>query len=162
MTITVGTSAITFNDSTTMTTAAVAGPPGPTGPSGSTGPTGPTGAAGTNASVVTTYGAVGSYVTAFIRSGACFAIFSAGCTIAGACLYRISNAVTGCSGVSQGGSLNTFNRASYGGTMAGNRYDCVGSTMTSLGLSGTWRAMTTSRQYNCGGYKQMSLFVRAS
>jgi hypothetical protein len=45
-----------------------------------------------------------------------------------------------------------------------NKYNCTGGggTFTALNLSGTWRSMTTSRQYNDGGYKQMNLFVRVS
>ena len=144
---------LTFSDSTTMTTAAVAGPPGPTGPSGSTGPTGPTGAAGTNASVVTTYGAVGSYVVAYMASGGCFHLFSPGCTIAGACLGRVS----GC-WVGKAGSLNSGVNAAYNSLTA---FSPAGQ-ITSLCLSGTWRSVTASKQYNCSSYRQMNLLVRVS
>ena len=154
MTITVGTSAITFNDSTTMTTAAVAGPPGPTGPSGSTGPTGPTGAAGTNASVVTTYGAVGSYVIAGYSGASASSFTRSGCTVSGACLIRRSDSCTS----SQGQSLNTQSISATGL----QQYIC-GGNYTNLGLSGTWRAMTTSKNRyagSCAAY--LNLFVRVS
>jgi hypothetical protein len=172
MSISFSGSTLTFSDSTTMTTASVAGPPGPTGPTGPTGspsnvagptgspgptgPTGPTGPAGTPSS---TYGAVGGYVVAFVRSGTCLTIFSAGCTIAGACLYRFSNAYTGCTGNYHGGALNSVTGSTN--TVLSLAYDS-GCRFTSLGLSGTWRAMTYSRQYNCGGYKQLSMFARVS
>ena len=144
---------LTFSDSTTMTTAAVAGPPGPTGPSGSTGPTGPTGAAGTNASVVTTYGAVGSYVVAFMSSGGCSHLFSPGCTIAGACLGRLACAQLGRAGSLNAGVNSTYNSLTAFGT---------GVQFTSLCLSGTWRSMTASKQQNCSSYRQMNLLVRVS
>ena len=160
MTITVGTSAITFNDSTTMTTAAVAGPPGPTGPTGSAGPTGP---AGSSASVVTTYGAVGSYVIAGVGPLACCSIASTAytrpnCTVAGACLYRSSDrSIT--NGVSYGASLNAWVPVNAFGRIS-TKY-CGGSCQTNLSLSGTWRAVTTSKS-SSSSYGGMNLLMRIS
>jgi hypothetical protein len=84
MSISFNGSTLTFSDSTTMTTAAVAGPPGPSGPTGGAGPTGP---AGSNATVSTSYGTVGTYVTAYSN-----AFGPAGTTVAAACL-QVSYAV---------------------------------------------------------------------
>ena len=147
---------LTFSDSTTMTTAAVAGPPGPTGPSGSTGPTGPTGAAGTNASVVTTYGAVGTYVIAYggnYTGTSAYIDTSAGCTVAGACLLRTKDSCNSFTSV----ALNATAYCSVG-NMLGASFGC--SSRIALGLSGTWRTMTNSRskQTTVG----LNLFVRVS
>ena len=148
MSISFSGSTLTFSDSTTMTTAAslIAGPTGPTG-----GP-GPTGPAGSNASVVTTYGAVGSYVMAglFTSNGS---YTRAGCTAAGACLVRIADTIT-----------NTYG-GSYNATNASNQslmiYACGGQT-TSLGLSGTWRSMTQSKNVYGAGSAYYNLYVRVS
>ena len=153
MSISIGGSTLTFSDSTTMTTASVAGPPGPAGSpgsAGSTGPAGPTGAAGTNASVVTTYGAIGSYVIAGAPNYNGWTY--PGCTASGACLYH-----TTCCLTTNGGVLNT--RINSGGHTAGY---VITSQGASLSLSGTWRAMTNSYQPTNSGTRMLNLFVRVS
>lgn len=170
---------LTFSDSTTMTTAAVAGPPGPTGPAGSpssvagptgspgptgaagstgpAGPTGPTGATGPTGPAGTpssTYGAVGSYVIAGFSGASASTFTRSGCTVSGACLIRRSDSCT----TGQGQSLNTQSVSATGL----NQYIC-GGNYTNLGLSGTWRAMTTSKNRyagSCAAY--LNLFVRVS
>ena len=163
MSISIGGSTLTFSDSTTMTTAAVAGPPGTTGPTGSTGGTGPTGPAGSNASVVTTYNAVGSYVVAGVGPLTCCSYASTayvrpGDTVAGACLYRSSDRAI-ISGVSYGASLNAWIPSGAYGRIS-TKY-CAGSFQANLSLSGTWRAMTTSKS-GCNQYGGMNLLVRVS
>lgn len=147
---------LTFSDSTTMTTAAVAGPPGPAGSpgsAGSTGPTGPTGAAGTNASVVTTYGAVGSYVVALYTPGTATTYIRPSCTVAGACLKRARDYCMACG--CGGGAMNGRTRTPYYSWTA-----ATGCLPTGLSLSGTWRSMTTSYiKYACSAL-QMNLWVR--
>ena len=150
MSISFSGSTLTFSDSTTMTTAAVAGPPGTTGPTGSTGGTGPTGPAGSNASVVTTYGAVGSYVIAGAPNYNGWTY--PGCTASGACLYH-----TTCCLTTNGGVLNT--RINSGGHTAGY---VITSQGASLSLSGTWRAMTNTYQPTNSGTRMLNLFVRVS
>lgn len=151
---------LTFSDSTTMTTAAVAGPPGPAGSpgsAGSTGPTGPTGAAGTNASVVTTYGAVGTYVVAYYVIGTGNTYIRPSCTVGGACLKRVTDAVMSGTGCNSGGAMNSTIRTS------GAPAAWVGSSgcSTALSLSGTWRSMTTSYQkYACTYTGVVNLWVR--
>ena len=179
MSISFSGSTLTFSDSTTMTTAAVAGPPGPTGPAGSpsnvagptgspgptgsTGGTGPTGPAGSNASVVTTYSAVGTYVIAGVGPLACctyasYAYVRPGDTVAGACLYRSSDRSIS-SGVSYGASLNAWIPSGDYGRI--KTIYCAGYWGASLSLSGTWRAMTTSKTY-CNHYGGINLLVRVS
>ena len=154
---------LTFSDSTTMTTAAVAGPPGPAGSAGSTGPTGPTGAAGTNASVVTTYGAVGTYVTAYS-----LVFGAAGTTVAGSCLkfsYNVNISGTcrnQCYIIGGTGSVTTLNGWATGSCALKRvpglqRSGCL----TSSGLSGTWRAKTYVQKGSCiGDATGLNLFVR--
>lgn len=88
----------------------------------------------------TTYGAVGTYVIA-LHSGN----VTSGSTYAGSTLYRNS--------VVTFGGLNT-NAASVIGTQANFP------TVTSLGLSGTWRAMTYGG--NNGQDWNLGLYVRVS
>ena len=164
MSISFSGSTLTFSDSTTMTTAAVAGPPGPTGPTGPTGGTGPTGPAGSNASVVTTYGAVGSYVTAYSL------VFGpAGTTVAAACL-QVSYAVNTSGGSSTtgivGGTSSVTALNGFSGVSCANKRipglqnsGCI----TSAGLSGTWRAMTYMQKGSCvGTATPLTLFVRSA
>ena len=158
MSISFSGSTLTFSDSTTMTTAAVAGPPGSTGPTGSTGGTGPTGPAGSNASVVTTYGAVGTYVIAFASAGTASTYTRPSSTIAGACLKRASDAAMDCAGCyARMGALNsvmTNNTRSW-------KASCIPGS-SSLGLSGTWSAMAhTYQRYACNG-PIASFYIRVS
>ena len=145
---------LTFSDSTTMTTAAVAGPPGPTGPTGSTGPTGATGPTGTPSS---TYGAVGSYVVAYYSTGVSNTYIRPSCTVAGACLKRVTDAVMSGAGCYNGGAMNSTIRQSGAPQAWVGRSGCI----TGLSLSGTWRSMTTSYQVNsCSGSAAVNLWVR--
>jgi len=144
MSISFSGSTLTFSDSTTMTTAAslIAGP---TGPTGGTGPTGP---AGSNASVVTTYGAVGSYVTAFYTTGGT-GFIRAGCTVSGACLYRGSDSWMSNNACYQGGGMNMALAYGAYSSPVGSAYS---SQITNLSLSGTWRAMATLKSKQCCKY----------
>jgi len=157
MSISFSGSTLTFSDSTTMTTAAVAGPPGSTGPTGSTGGTGPTGPAGSNASVVTTYGAVGTYVIAFASAGTNSTYTRPSSTIAGACLKRASDAAMDCSCNGREGALNSV---MYPNTRTWKAADLP--STSSLGLSGTWSAMAhTYQRYYCNG-PFASFYIRVS
>ena len=176
MSISFSGSTLTFSDSTTMTTAAVAGPPGPTGPAGSpssvagptgspgptgaagstgpAGPTGPTGATGPTGPAGTpssTYGAVGSYVTAYYAPGTC--TLTPGTTVAGSSLTQnISNKM------SLGGfygSLNTSYNACFK-VVASN------TCLTSLSLSGTWRSVVYVATGGNTYFSSLGTFVRVS
>jgi hypothetical protein len=153
MSISFSGSTLTFSDSTTMTTAAVAGPPGPTGPTGTAGPTGP---AGSNATVSTSYGAVGTYVTAFYSTGNGNFI-RPGCTVSGGCLYRASDSMMNNASCYRGGGMNGA-LGYYCTPVIGSMSNAVS---TSLGLSGTWRTMTTSKSNVYANY-YINLWVRVS
>jgi hypothetical protein len=154
MSISFSGSTLTFSDSTTMTTAAVAGPPGPTGPAGSpssvAGPPGPTGTPSS------TYGAVGSYVAAYYSNGT-IGFTRPGCTVSGGCLYRASDAMMSNNTCYRGGAMNAA-LGYYCNPLIGKQCSSVS---TSLGLSGTWRTMTTSKQQQYA-YYHINLWVRVS
>ena len=158
MSISFSGSTLTFSDSTTMTTAATAGPPGPTGPTGTAGPTGP---AGSNATVSTTYGAVGTPVIAAFLSGCCTSVLAAGSTVSGACLVRAATSVFSVGACYHGGAMNTSVNTGYPPAFIGRINTASSSNYTSLGLSGTWRSMTYSKS-NSYLSALYNLYVRVS
>lgn len=91
--------------------------------------------------VSTTYGAVGTYVVAYSRvyNGA----YGASSTIAGSSLGRSAAASYG---------------TNYGGSLSSQTY--TNTLPVSLGLGGTWRAMTNSAVSSSGYYS--NLWVRIS
>ena len=100
----------------------------------------------------TTYGAVGTYVMAY---GALSAGYSAGDTVAGSTLSRV---VVG-AGYDRGG-YNMYNASS--GSFSNVALSLTSpDTTTSLGLSGTWRAMTNGGLGRTG-YYQGHLWLRVS
>jgi hypothetical protein len=156
MSISFSGSTLTFSDSTTMTTAAVAGPPGPTGPAGSpssvAGPPGPTGTPSS------TYGAVGSYIIAGMSTSGSDGVVvtvAAGTTIAGACLKYTNQNYTCCLNLRALNSSPTY----QGGARLHSYNDCRGS---SLGLTGTWRSVTYTRNYYGSSWAPLALLVRVS
>jgi hypothetical protein len=157
MSISIGGSTLTFSDSTTMTTASVAGPPGPAGPVGSpsnvAGPPGPTGTPSS------TYGAVGSYVVAYGgNNAACgvYAITNPGCTFSGSILQKRPGSCSNYGFV----AMNISSGCTWGSSGASGAAYSYCPTNGSLGLSGTWRAMTFSRTK--GASYPVNLFVRVS
>ena len=98
------------------------------------------GSALTGVGTSTDYGAVGTYVNCFISGNV-----TTDSTYAGSLLSRYLN-----------GGLTVFNGPT--GTSAQN-YLTAGYTAQSLGLSGTWRALSTSNQGDPGS---RALFVRIS
>ena len=101
----------------------------------------------TGAITDTGYGAIGSYVIAFVTTS-----LNANDTTAGSNLTRNT--------FSSRGGLNNFSGA---GTDTSTNYTSApnsGNIFTSLGLSGTWRAMAFSS--NAGGGGAANLFVRIS
>jgi len=132
------------------------GPTGPTGTAGSAGPTGPTGATGPAGTPSSTYGAVGSYIVAHYNNGST-GFTRPGCTVSGGCLYRASDTMMSNNSCYRGGGMNAT-LSYYCGALIGRQ--CT-SVTTSLGLSGTWRTMTTSKQQQTYNY-HINLWVRVS
>jgi hypothetical protein len=104
----------------------------------------------------TTYGAVGTYVAAYYNNGGT-GFTRPGCTVSGGCLYRLSDAMMSNNTCYRGGGMNSalsYYCAAYIGRQCS-------SLSTSLGLSGTWRTMTTSKQqYSTNNH--INLWVRVS
>jgi hypothetical protein len=87
----------------------------------------------------------GATATSFTRSG---------CTVSGACLVRRVDSCTS----NNGQSLNTQSVAATGL----NQYIC-GGNYANLGLSGTWRSMTNSKNKYAGACAAyLNLYVRVS
>lgn len=106
---------------------------------------------GSTGSVTDTgYGDVGSYTVAW---GASATTYSAGNTVAGSTLVRNS-----------GASFGGFNSqiAATGNTSIAVLSTQMGTTFTSLSLSGTWRCMTTGGTAPSANYRQLHLWVRIS
>jgi hypothetical protein len=104
---------------------------------------------------VTTYGAVGSYVIAYVSIAAQATNYSAGTTYSGSSLTYFNDYNTGI-------SLNSYPSSPissqiFPSVLANSGY------MASLGLSGTWRSMTYNAS-NFGAFYNVSLalLVRVS
>jgi len=145
----------------------VTGPQGPTGNTGAQGPQGPSGPAGSNASVSTTYGAIGTYVTAICQVATGETLYAAGdFTTSGSNLY----AATG--GGSLGAPTGTISAYYYSQYRAypttwlyWNSYysEFAGTpSISSLGLSGTWRSMNRYGNYNGYDTYITNLWLRIS
>lgn len=145
----------------------VTGPQGPTGNTGAQGPQGPSGPAGSNASVSTTYGAIGTYVTAICQVATGGTIYAGGdFTTSGSNLYAAEytgslNAPTGTITAYYFSQSMTYPVAwvywnSYYATWTGTP------SITSLGLSGTWRSMNRYYNYNGSDTYITNLWVRIS
>jgi hypothetical protein len=162
MSISFSGSTLTFSDSTTMTTAAVAGPPGPSGPVGGPGPSGP---AGSNASVVTTFGVVGTYVTAYYSPGACV-MLSPGDTVSGSSLYKPNvNPSLAPTYYTHSGYSCQINTNVGSANFHAYVTCCTGVSagkVATWGLSGTWRSMGYITTGNVAGWYGLGNFLRVS
>jgi hypothetical protein len=121
----------------------VSGPTGPTGPAGSPGPAGPTGPTGPAGPTNTGFNQIGTYTAGGNFNGS-NSVTNAGDTVAGTSIYVRTDG--GTSGFIGANSVNNN---------------------SNLGKSGTWRAMSFSRNSPfcpCNGFyfSNGNLFVRIS
>jgi len=102
----------------------------------------------TGAITNTDYGAIGSYVIAAENNYTASAERLPDGTVAGSTLFRSNNTSTG--------GMQGINMQNFSGSYIEN------SAATSLGLSGTWRRMTRSRNGDNGTSSAGNLYVRIS
>jgi hypothetical protein len=110
----------------------------------------------------TTYGAVGTYVIALNHAGrgtpCSTPQYTPGTTVSGACLYYADwGAAKALNTIAQtiaGDYFPGFMRGGQGGV-------CSSSSVSSLGLSGTWRQLSYSKPSN-NGDNPLAFFVRVS
>jgi hypothetical protein len=102
----------------------------------------------TGAITNTGYGAIGSYVIAAENTYTASLERLPDATVAGSSLVRSNNTSTG--------GMQGINMQNFSGSYVEN------SAVTSLGLSGTWRRMTRSRNGDNGTSSAGNLYVRIS